>query len=277
MSLFRHISSVAICGLLLLGTGAAQSTQGDGPEYGSSFAANAPAPSLSQLVPLSSMRLSPDLALAAYEEGLKNQSLELTGYTAMTVIDAELPESSQKAEFELKRRYTAPSMLRFEPVRSSGDQFVKSNVIARLLQSEVEHVQKQEQSRVAINSDNYKFSYKGVSDLNGLSVHVYDLKPRHKRSGLFRGRIYVDAATGRLVRSQGRLLKSPSVFIKKIEFVQDYETIAGFTFPVRLHSEASTRLVGKAIVNIFQSDYQPEIGTGSSEDLSTAVAYSGTN
>jgi hypothetical protein len=277
MSLFRHISSVAACGLLLLATSVAQNTRADGPEYGSSFSANGSAPSLSQLVPLNSMRLSPELALAAYEQSVKDQSLELAGYTALTVIDAELPESSQKAEFELKRRYTAPSILQFIPVRSSGDQFVKSNVIARLLQSEVDHVQKQEQSRVAINSDNYKFSYKGASDLNGLSVHVYDLKPRQERSGLFRGRIYVDAATGCLVRSQGRLLKSPSVFIKKIEFVQDYETIAGFTFPVRLHSEASTRLVGKAIVNIFQSNYQPEIGTGSSEDLTTAVAYSGTN
>jgi hypothetical protein len=261
----------------LLTTGVAQNTRGDGPEYGSLFVANAPAPSLSQLLPLGSMRLSPEVALAAYEQGMKDQSLELAGYTAFTVINAELPESSQKAEFELKRRYTAPSMLRFEPVRSSGDQFVKSNVIARLLQSEVEHVQRQQQAQLAINSENYKFSYKGTSDLNGLTVYLYDLKPRQKRSGLFKGRIYVDAATGRLIRSQGRLLKSPSVFIKKIEFVQDYETIAGFTFPVRLHSEAFTRLAGKAIVNIFQSDYQPETATGPSEDLGTVLAYRGTN
>ena len=33
-------------------------------------------------------RLSPDLALAAYERGLKAQSEELTAYTALTLIDA---------------------------------------------------------------------------------------------------------------------------------------------------------------------------------------------
>src|SRR5437016_2476371 len=109
---------------------------------------------------MAARRLSPDLALATYQRDLKAQSTELAGYTATTVIDAELPGSSQKAEFELKRHYAAPSILEFTPVRSTGDKFVKSNVIVRLLQSEADHVRKQEQSQTAINSDNYKFSYK---------------------------------------------------------------------------------------------------------------------
>jgi hypothetical protein len=276
MSCVRNISSLAVSGLLLLTTTLAQTNATrDRANYGSSFSANAA--SLSQLVPLASLRLSPEVALAAYEDSLKNQSMDLAGYTAVTVIDAELPQSSQKAEFELKRLYTAPSVLEFIPLRSSGDQFVKSNVIARVLQSEVEHVQKQEQSEVAIDSQNYKFSFKGTSELNGVAVHVYDLKPRRKHSGLFKGRIYVDAATGQLLRSQGTLLKSPSLFIKRIEFVQDYQTVEGFTFPVRLHSEASTRIAGKAIVDIRQSDYRPEVVARPSDDFSSTVGYVGTN
>jgi hypothetical protein len=245
----------------------------EGPSQGSSFLIK----SSSGSAPSVSTRLSPEVALVNYERELRNETAELAGYTAVTVVDAELPESSQKAEFELKRRYVAPAALEFTPVRSSGDQFVKSNVIARMLQSEVEHVQKREQSQVAINSENYKFSYKGMSDLNGVSAHAYDVKPRHKRAGLFKGRIYVDAASGRLLRAQGRIVKSPSVFIKKIEFVQDYQTVAGFTFPVRLHSEASTRLVGKAIVNIIQTDFQPEALTGALDDAASIVAYTATN
>jgi hypothetical protein len=224
-------------------------------------------------------RLSPDRALSTYERDLKAQSAELVGYTATTVIDAELPGSSQKAEFELKRHYAAPSVLEFTPVRSSGDKFVKSNVIVRLLQSEVDHVHRREQSETAITSANYKFNYKGLSQIDGIVVHMYEVKPRQKRVGLFKGRVFVDAASGRLLRAQGTIVKSPSFFIKKIDFVQDYATIDGFTFPTHIHSESDTRLVGKAVVDITHRDYQPEFADGTGRDTlaQSVTLLDGTN
>lgn len=221
--------------------------------------------------------LSPELALSTYERGLKEQESELAGYTATSVIDASLPESAQKAEFELKRRYVAPGVLEFTPVRSSGDKFVKSNVIVRLLQSESEHVRKQEQAQTAINSSNYKFSYKGVSEINGSAVHVFEVKPRVKRVGLFKGRIYVDSSTGRLLRAEGTIVKSPSFFIKRIDFVQDYSTVDGFTLLSHVHSEAQTRLVGKAVVDITHRDYQPEFTAAADSRVETTAAFDGSN
>lgn len=221
--------------------------------------------------------LSADLALATYERGLEEQSNELAGYTATSVIDAELPQSAQKAEFEMKRRYSAPAVLEFLPLRFTGDAFVKSNVIVRLLESEVEHVHRREQSQTAISSLNYKFIYKGTSQIGGTLVHVYELKPREKRTGLFKGRIYVDALNGQLVRAQGRIVKSPSFFIKKIDFVQDYATIDGFTLPTHMHSEAETRLVGKAIVDVTHRDYQPEFAGNAGGRLQSIGLLDGTN
>jgi len=218
-------------------------------------------------------RLSQELALVAYERGLRKQSSELAGYTATTVIDAELPDSAQKAEFEVKQHYAAPSVLEFTPLNSTGDKFVKSNVIVRLLQSEVDHVRKQEQSQTAIDSDNYKFSYKGTSDLNGIPVHVYEVKPRQKRVGLFKGKIYLEDTTGHLLRAQGTITKTPSFFVKRIKFTQDYTTVAGFTLPTHTHSEADTRLVGKAVVDIVHRDYQPQISSADdSQSVSIASA-----
>ena len=62
---------------------------------------------------------------------------------------------------------------------------------------------------------------------------------------------------GSLVRAEGSAVKSPSFFVKKIEFVQDYADIGAFTFPVHIHSEARARLVGLTVVDIYQSDYEP--------------------
>ena len=103
------------------------------------------------------------------------------------------------------------------------------------------------------------------------------MKPRQKRVGLFKGKIYVDASNGRLLRAQGRVVKSPSFFIKKIDFVQDYATVDGFTLPAHIHSEAQTRLVGKAIVDITHSDYRPEFADSADNRLQSIAVIEGMN
>jgi hypothetical protein len=213
--------------------------------------------------------MAPALALEVYERRVALQSVELASYSSTTLIRAELPDTSQSGEFELQRHYTAPRTLEFTAVHFSGDGFVKSNVITRLLKSEVDHVQKGQTSLTAITPANYKFSYKGTSQVEGRLVHVYQVKPRQKRVGLFKGRVYLDAHTGSLVRTEGRMVKSPSFFIKKIDFVEDYADFSGFTFPVHLHSEAHTRLIGRAVVHIYHSHYQP---VGNTVESAHAVA-----
>ena len=202
-------------------------------------------------------RMSPELALRTYQKRAAWQAAELVSYSARTVVQAELPESSQSGEFELERHYAAPHTLEFKALQFTGDGFVKSNIIARLLQSEVDHVQKDDPALTAINEANYKFSYKGTPMIQGRMMHVYQVKPRKKRVGLFKGRIYLDAYTGSLLYATGMVVKSPSFFVKRIEFVQEYADFGPFTLPVHIHSEATARLVGRAIVDIYHRDYQP--------------------
>jgi hypothetical protein len=212
-------------------------------------------------VPAVLPRMAPELALQVCRGRSVIQTEQLASYSATTLIRAQLPDTAQSGEYEVQRHYLAPRTLEFKAVRFTGDSFVKTNVITRLLQSEVDHVQKDDPALNAISPANYKFSYKGLSQIEGRKVHVYQLKPREKRAGLFKGRIYINAYTGSLVRAEGRPVKSPSLFIKKIDFVQDYADIGRFTFPVHVHSEATARIVGRAIVDVYQRDYQPVANT----------------
>jgi hypothetical protein len=202
-------------------------------------------------------RMAPELALQVCQGRSVIQAQQLASYSATTLIRAQLLDTSQSGEYEVQQHYSAPRTLAFKAVRFTGDAFVKTNVITRLLQSEVDRVQKDDPALNAISPANYKLSYKGTNEFQGHTVHVYQLKPRQKRAGLFKGRIYVDAYTGSLVRAEGRPVKSPSMFVKKIEFVQDYEDIGPFTLPVHMHSEATARIVGRAVVDVYQRDYQP--------------------
>jgi len=93
------------------------------------------------------------------------------------------------------------------------------------------------------------------AQVNGTDAYIFEVKPRAKAAGLFKGKIYVDASQGSLLRAEGRLVKSPSIFIKKIEFTADYADFDGVTLPVRIHSLTATRLVGEAIVDISTPKY----------------------
>jgi hypothetical protein len=234
-----------------------EAPRSDSPAPISVAIAPAHPPSLPLIAPAVLPRMAPELALQVCRGRSVIQAEQLASYSATTLIRAQLPDTSQYGEYQVQRHYLAPRTLAFKALRFTGDTFVKTNVITRLLQSEVDHVQKDDPSLNAISPANYKFSYKGTSQLEGRLVHIYQLKPRQKRAGLFKGRIYVDAFTGSLVRAEGRPVKSPSLFIKKVDFVQDYADIGSFTFPVHIHSEAIARIVGRAIVDIYQRDYQP--------------------
>jgi len=216
--------------------------------------------------------MAPELALHTYLQLAQRQLTNLGTYSDLTVIEADLPGTAQHGRYELRRSFSAPKSLVFAAIRFAGDGFVKTNIIVRLLQSEVDHVQKGEGRNTAITADNYKFSFKRVDSIGDQPVYVYQLKPRRKRPGLFKGRIYVDVFTGRLRRAEGVLVKSPSIFVKRVEFVQDYGEVAGFSLPVRVHSITKTRLFGRAVVDITHSAYQAEPLTERQSDGSSTPA-----
>jgi hypothetical protein len=205
--------------------------------------------------PVARPRMSPELALQTYLGLAERQLTELGASSDTTIVEATLPDTAQKGRFELRRNFLAPKSLAYGAIKFVGDGFVKTNVIVRLLQSEVDHVEKGEGAQTAITGDNYKFGFKGTDYVAGQAAYVFQVRPRKKNPGLFKGKIYVDVATGHLRRAEGSMVKTPSFLVKKVDFVQDYADYGQFSLPVHIHSEAKTRLVGRAVVDITHSGY----------------------
>src|SRR5204862_2311798 len=103
-------------------------------------------------VPLTLPRMAPELALQVYHGRSVLQAQQLAAYSAVTVIRAELPDTAQQGEFELQRHYEAPRTLQFTALHYTGDGFVKTNVITRLLQSEVDQVKQDDNALTAVNN-----------------------------------------------------------------------------------------------------------------------------
>ncbi len=201
--------------------------------------------------------LEPGIALSSFLKHTQDQDSQLAGYQDETTVTAELPDTKQRGEYQLLRVYTAqPKTLAFSNPRFTGDGFVKTNVISRLLQSEVDHVQKENPADTAVSGENYRFFYKGVKNIEGHDVHDFQVKPRHKSPGLFKGHLFLDVHTGSLRRMEGSVVKSPSFFVKNLEFTQDFDDVDGFTFPTQLRSSAKARIIGKTLVTIVHREYK---------------------
>jgi hypothetical protein len=225
-------------------------------------------------VPSALPRMSPELALQSYADNAQRQLTSLGTSSDMTIVEAVLPSTGQKGRFELRRTFLAPKSLAYGAIKFVGDTFIKTNIIVKLLQSEVDHVEKGEGASTAITPVNYKFSYKGPLQINGRTAYEFHVKPRQKRPGLFKGKVYLEASTGHILRAEGTLVKSPSVFVKKVEFTQDYADVAGFSMPEHMRSIADTRLFGKAIVDISHSDYIAHPFSGDVTGTAPATASS---
>ena len=88
--------------------------------------------------------------------------------------------------------------------------------------------------------------------------------------GLFKGELWVDTETGMPVRESGQFVKSPSVFLKKIAFVRDYELQDnGVSIPAHIESMVDTRIVGRAELEISFSKFTRPTGD---DDAVSALA-----
>ena len=165
-------------------------------------------------------------------------------------IAASLPKLKKHGKLHALRRVSALGRITYEKLRFEGDGTVKKQIINRYLNAEAEAHQDPSLS-IALTPQNYKFSYKGKTQLDGRETHLFEVSPKHKRQGLFQGKVWVDAATFLRVQESGYLVKSPSVLLKKVAFVRRFEIRDGIAVPRQEQSVVDTRLgVGQAEMTI---------------------------
>ncbi len=191
----------------------------------------------------------PEAVVDTYTAISREQGERLRGASMEVEIEANLPQLQKQGRLHALRHISRLGRITYEAIRFEGDKTVKSNIIARYLAAEAE-AQSADESLMAITPANYKFKYKGRSGEGDNQIYIFQLTPRKKRVGLFKGELWIDAATCLPVRESGRLVKNPSIFLKRVEFVREYYIRGGVAVPLQIASTVETRLVGRAEVTV---------------------------
>jgi hypothetical protein len=192
--------------------------------------------------------------LSRYLAAAQAQQAQMRGLTMQVDIDASVPKLKKNGTLHALRNISKLGQITYKALNFVGDKTIRNDVIARYLTAET-HATASRPTDMAITPANYKFKYKGVVERESRKLHVFQLSPRKKRLGLFKGELWVDAATYMPLRESGRMVKNPSVFLKRVDFIRDYEIRDGIAFPRHLESTIQTRLVGTARLDVRFRDF----------------------
>jgi hypothetical protein len=217
---------------------------------------------------------SPDIAsqdiLNRYIQAERTDREALRGASMDVDIDASIPKLKQQGRLHALRRISQLGTVTYHAITFQGDNSIKHQVIARYLDAER---QAQSAQNLAITTENYKFKFKGErATANDARVYVFELTPRHRRVGLFKGDMWLDSKTYLPVYEKGRLVKNPSIFFKKVEFERAYSVATGVPVPVRTASVIKTRLVGNIELNVSYSNFALETADSDASDAEESAA-----
>jgi len=201
--------------------------------------------------PLSVNYLAPEDAypelICRYLNAVRIQNVARPGADMEVTIQARLPKLNRQATLRALRSVSPAGKITYEMLEASGDGTVRREVIARYLAAESEA---SEMDEIAITPSHYKFRFARSVDRADRRVEVFQVSPKRRRLGLFKGELWLDSQTGLPVHESGQFVKNPSVFVRHIVFVREYQIRDGIAAPSQISSTVDTRLVGRAELNI---------------------------
>lgn len=136
--------------------------------------------------------------------------------------------------------YLDGSGMRYRILGEGGSGAVRKRALVAALDGEVKARREGESGRAALVSANYEFSPE-PSDAGQTRVR---LKPRRKDGMLVDGAMVLTSDTAELLSVEGRLVKAPSFWTRKVDVVRRYARMQGVRVPVSMESTAQILILG---------------------------------
>jgi len=189
-------------------------------------------------------------AAIAFGRYISGQQETTTWDVEVVEVDAVLPGRKTQGHLRAIRRLLLGKP-QYQVLDIAGDKTVRQQVILRYLSAEVEAAAVPAAS-VAITPDNYTFHYKGPVEIAGATAYSFSIKPRKHRAGLIRGELWIDGETGAAVSESGYLVKSPSLFVKRITLTRVSGIRDGHVQEHITHISVDSRFMGRAELTVAE-------------------------
>ena len=164
--------------------------------------------------------------------------------------------SNRDAQIEVIAHYQAPESKSFDVISAGGSKMIQCKVFSKLLESEREAAQAENQRQTALTPDNYTFTLLGSKPSPYGGCYRLAVEPRRENKFLYRGEICVNAADFAVETIDAEPAKNPSFWTKKTRIEHRYQKVGQFWLPAFNQTVANVRLGGTAVLSIVYSDYE---------------------
>jgi len=174
-----------------------------------------------------------------------------TDFRVMRHVDARSERFGQSAWMDVWTEADRNGF-RYRIAAEGGSEYIRAKVFRATLETERKMWADGSPARAALTLANYVFDNPGAQPDGLVSLSI---EPRRKDDLLVAGTIFLDPDDGDLVRLEGRLVKAPSFWTRKVEIVRRYRRFAGVRMPVTLESVAHILIAGKSTFRVTY-DYE---------------------
>jgi hypothetical protein len=187
-------------------------------------------------------------------------------YQARRRLEASSAKLKESAWMDAVTQYQPATGFTYSIVAHGGSERIRRRVLEAVLEAEQENAARAEWRKANLSRANYEFNFGGHT---GDGMLKMQLTPRRKDSRLVLGSALLTAKSGNLVRVEGRLSKSPSIWVRWVDVSRTYAPIAGAMMPVSIESTADVRIAG---VSTFSMMYDYQMVDGHTVNAAPAYA-----
>ena len=164
-------------------------------------------------------------------------------YRALRRLEGGLNDGDRRGWLEAWTQFQPGRGFTYEVVREGGSEYVRNKILRHMLETEQDLIAAGKRLRASLEAKNYEFEDGGMTD-TGLQRII--LKPVKKSDGLVNGSVYVDPESGFVTKIYGRLVKSPSFWVRDIDVTWRFARVGGHIVPVEMTSTGRVRMFGRS-------------------------------
>jgi hypothetical protein len=184
-----------------------------------------------------------DDAAAGFERVLaKSNTVTPPAYRAFRRLEGGVTDSERRGWIEAWTEFQPGRGFTFDIVREGGSDYIREKVLRGMLTTERDLLSRGRRLRASFEAKNYGFEDGGMVD--GLQRIL--LKPAKKSDGIVNGSVFLEPDSGLITKLQGRLVKSPSFWVRDVDVTWKFMHVNGRALPIEMHSSARVRMFGRS-------------------------------
>lgn len=179
----------------------------------------------------------------------------LLEYSAARTYRVSRPNGKVHAEVDGRMEYHAPDTKMFHITSEQGSGLIRGLALKPLIANEIKAAAGKDRHDSAITPANYRLELMGEDLVGPYRCFVLRATPKRVDKYLFVGRVWVDEDDFAVVRIEGQPAARLSFWIKRAEFIRQYQKIGGFWLPQKDETVVEVRIYGKAVLTIEHRNY----------------------